>query len=543
MRRNIRWNISLILIASGLSIYYLLPTFQWCNMSQSERDIVSAWNTLSTSAKDRLSELCVLSKEKKKKMLALSQFTDEARKTSSLWLSMPKTEQKDIDPWCKLPIEDRDVLKKWSTVSTEERDKLTKKTKIANKVIKLGLDLRGGMHLVLEVEIPKLTEKDKEDQGKESKKNVVDQALEIIRNRVDKFGVSEPVIQRQGENRIVVQLPGLKDPQRAFELIGKTALLEFRLVDDVRLEAAKDGDVPDGYEILYDDENNSFLVKKEPEVTGEYLTNAYVDSNQGSSGMTRRMVVALQFNKTGARKFARATGGHVGEKLAIVLDGKVRSAPVIRTKIDGGSAIVEGNFSLQEAKDLAIVLRAGALPAPIKIIENRMVGPSLGRDSINKGVVASILGLILVVLFMATYYKLSGVIADIGLLGNILMMMGAMIAVSGTLTIPGIAGIILTIGMSVDSNVLIFERIREELRSGKTIKASIDAGYKKAFWTVVDSHVTTLITAWILFVFGTGPIKGFAVTLSIGIIISLFTAMVITKVIFDLRKEYTTLSI
>ncbi|MEK7274580.1 MAG: protein translocase subunit SecD, partial [Candidatus Desantisbacteria bacterium] len=308
-------------------------------------------------------------------------------------------------------------------------------------------------------------------------------------------------------------------------------------------EAAKDGDVPDGYEILYDDENNQFLVKKEPEVTGEYLTNAYVDSSQGSGNMTRRMVVALQFDKAGARKFARATGGHVGEKLAIVLDGRVRSAPVIRTKIDGGNAIVEGNFSLQEAKDLAIVLRAGALPAPIKIIENRMVGPSLGRDSINKGVVASILGLILVILFMAVYYKLSGVIADVGLLGNILMMMGAMIAVSGTLTIPGIAGIILTIGMSVDSNVLIFERIREELRGGKTIKAAIDAGYKKAFWTVVDSHVTTLITAWILFVFGTGPIKGFAVTLSIGIIISLFTAMVITKVIFDLRKEYVTLSI
>ncbi|MBU0701679.1 protein translocase subunit SecD [bacterium] len=511
-------------------------------MPQSERDVVSAWNTLSKSANDRLSEISVLSKEKKKKMLALSQLTDEERKTSPLWLSMSKSEQKDIEPWCKLPIEDRDVLKKWATVSIEERAKLTKKTKILNKTIKLGLDLRGGMHLVLEVETPKLTEKDKENKEK-NKKNVVDQALEVIRNRVDKFGVSEPVIQRQGENRIVVELPGLKDPQRAFELIGKTALLEFRLVDDARLEAAKDGDIPDGYEILYDDENNQFLVKKEPEVTGEYLTDAYVDSSQGESGMTRRMVVAIQFDKIGARKFARATGGHVGEKLAIVLDGRVRSAPVIRTKIDGGNAIVEGNFSLQEAKDLAIVLRAGALPAPIKIIENRMVGPSLGRDSIDKGLIASILGLILVILFMAVYYKLSGVIADVGLMGNILMMMGAMVAVSGTLTIPGIAGIILTIGMSVDSNVLIFERIREELRTGKTIKAAIDAGYKKAFWTVFDSHVTTLIVALILFSFGTGPIKGFAVTLSIGIIISLFTALVITRVIFDLRKEYATLSI
>ncbi|MFH1897923.1 MAG: protein translocase subunit SecD [Candidatus Desantisbacteria bacterium] len=538
MQRNIRWNMSLILIASGLSIFYLLPTIQWCSMSQPERNVISAWNALSISAKDRLSELSVLSKEKKKKMLSVSQLTDEERKASILWTAMSKAEQKDIEPWCKLPIEESDVLKRWSTVPLDERDRLTKKTKILNKTIKLGLDLRGGMHLVLEVDTTKLPKKDKKNVA-----NVVDQTLEVIRNRVDKFGVSEPVIQRQGENRIVVELPGLKDPQRALDLIGKTAMLEFRLVDDARLEAAKDGDVPDGYEILYDDENKPYLVKKDAEVTGEYLTNAFVDSNQGDGGMARRMVVALEFNKIGAKKFARTTGGHIGEKLAIVLDGRVRSAPVIRAKIDGGSAIVEGNFTLQEAKDLAIVLRAGALPAPINIIENRTIGPSLGRDSIEKGVVASILGIILVMLFMATYYKLSGAIADVGLLGNILMMMGAMVAVSGTLTIPGIAGIILTIGMSVDSNVLIFERIREELRTGKTIKTAIDAGYKKAFWTVFDSHVTTLITALILFAFGTGPIKGFAVTLSIGIIISLFTALVITRVIFDLRKEYKTLSI
>ena len=538
MQRNIRWNMSLILIASGLSIFYLLPTIQWCSMSQSERNVISAWNTLSISLKDRLSELSVLSKEKKKKMLSVSQLTDEERKASILWTSLSKAEQKDIEPWCKLPIEDRDILKRWSTVPLDERERLTKKTKILNKTIKLGLDLRGGMHLVLEVDTTKLSKKDKKNVA-----NVVDQTLEVIRNRVDKFGVSEPVIQRQGENRIVVELPGLKDPQRALDLIGKTAMLEFRLVDDARLEAAKDGDIPDGYEILYDDENTQFLVKKEPEVTGEYLTNAFVDSNQGGNGMTRKMVVALEFNKIGAKKFARTTGGHIGEKLAIVLDGRVRSAPVIRAKIDGGSAIVEGNFTLQEAKDLAIVLRAGALPAPINIIENRTIGPSLGKDSIEKGVIASILGIILVILFMAIYYKLSGVIADVGLLGNILMMMGAMVAISGTLTIPGIAGIILTIGMSVDSNVLIFERIREELRTGKTIKAAIDAGYKKAFWTVFDSHVTTLIAALILFAFGTGPIKGFAVTLSTGIIISLFTALVITRVIFDLRKEYKTLSI
>lgn len=400
--------------------------------------------------------------------------------------------------------------------------------------IKLGLDLRGGMHLVLEVDTAKLPPGSKPS-------DAVDRALEIIRNRVDKFGVSEPVIQRQGKGRIVVQLPGLKDPQRAKKLIGSTALLEFKLVDNERLDEAETGKIPKGYEILEDDEGKKYLVKKEPELTGASLVNAWVATSP--SAIMAETVVSLEFNKKGARDFARVTGAHVGEQLAIVLDGKVKSAPVIKSRIDGGRAQIEGNFSLEEARDLKIILLAGSLPAPIKIIEERTVGPSLGQDSIRKGIIASIVGFVLVVLFMSIYYQLSGIIANIALVGCLIMLLGGLAGFKGTLTLPGIAGIILTMGMAVDANILIFERIREELRTGKTVKAAIDEGYKKAFNTVFDSQFTTLITALILFIFGTGPIKGFAITLSLGILISLFTAVVITKVVFDLRREYQTLSI
>lgn len=401
--------------------------------------------------------------------------------------------------------------------------------------IKLGLDLQGGMHLVLEVDTAKLPP------GSDPS-DAVDRALEIIRNRIDTFGVSEPIIQKQGKDKIVVQLPGLKDPSRAKHLIGSTALLEFRLVDSERLDDAEAGKIPKGYEILEDEEGKKLLVKKDPELTGDTLVNAWVDSG-GRGGIMSQTVVSLEFNKLGARKFAKVTGAHINEQLAIVLDGKVRSAPVIRSRIDGGRAQIEGNFSLEEARDLKIILRAGALPAPVRIIEERTVGPSLGADSIRKGIIASIAGFLLVGLFMAVYYKLSGIIADIALFGCLIMLLGCLAGFKGTLTLPGIAGIILTMGMALDSNVIIFERIREELRAGRTVKVAIDSGYKKAFGTVFDSHVTTLITGLILFTFGTGPIKGFALTLSLGVTISLFTAIVITRLIFDLRKEYQTLSI
>jgi preprotein translocase subunit SecD len=371
------------------------------------------------------------------------------------------------------------------------------------------------------------------------KENALYQALETIRNRIDQFGVTEPVITKYGEGQILVELPGIKDPERALELIGRTAQLEFKLVDEENLKKGVPDTPPEGTEILpmrvKDREKGTvetfpILLKKETVLTGELLTDARVRFG-GEFG--NEPYVALEFNSEGARIFDRVTAENVGRRLAIVLDGVVYSAPVIRERISGGRASITGGFSLDEAKDLAIVLRAGALPAPVKVIQNITIGPSLGQDSIRKGIRATLLAGILVLVFMVVYYRVSGLIADLVLFLNILYLLGAFSAIKATLTLPGIAGIALTIGMGVDSNVLIFERIREELRLGRTIKAAIDTGYEKAWVTIFDSHVTTLITACVLFVFGTGPIKGFATTLILGMIINLFTAVFASKMIFD----------
>ncbi len=490
--------------------------------------------------------------------------------------------------------------------------------------IHLGLDLRGGMHLLLEVEVAKavdsaldkyaseikevLTKKNipfdrvdrtgdakisillpnskandqfsqvrseqyahlgvslfREQDGKflyhlemnpkeaqSIQESAIRQALETIRNRVDQFGVAEPVIAPQGETEILVHLPGIKDPQRAIELIGRTALLEFKLVDEENsLEEALKGNIPPGDQILYQKVTDKqtgvitrrpFLLKKRALITGDVLTDARMriktDFNEP--------YVSLDFDARGARLFDQITAENVGKRLAIVLDNNVYSAPVIQERISGGKAQISGSFTSEEASDLAIVLRAGALPAPVRIIQNVTVGPSLGQDSIDKGIRAAIIGAILVVVFMAVYYGMSGLIADWALVLNILYLMGALASMRATLTLPGIAGIILAIGMAVDSNVLMFERIREELRLGKTVRAAVDAGYDKALFTIIDSHVTTLITAVVLFQFGTGPIKGFAVTLSLGVMINLFSALIGTKVIFDwinYKKQLKTLSI
>jgi preprotein translocase subunit SecD len=369
--------------------------------------------------------------------------------------------------------------------------------------------------------------------------NSVSQAVETIRNRIDQFGVREPQIVAEGEDRIVVQLPGVKDQQRAIELIGKTALLEFKLVDEgASVEEALKGNIPAGDQILYMKDldpqtgrinRTPIVLKRRAVLTGDSIKTARVNFQSQRGGA----YVGLSFDNRGSRIFDRVTAENVKRRLAIVLDDTVYSAPVIQERISGGEAQITGSFTPEEASDLAIVLRAGSLPAPVKIIQNVSVGPSLGRDSIEKGIRAAIIGAILVVGFMLVYYRLAGAIADVALVFNILFLLAGMSALQATLTLPGIAGVILAIGMAVDSNVLIFERIREELRSRKTVRASIDAGYDKAFWTVVDSHVTTLITAIILFQFGTGPIKGFAVTLSMGVAINLFTALVCTKVVFD----------
>ncbi len=398
-----------------------------------------------------------------------------------------------------------------------------------NSKIKLGLDLQGGIHLVYTLDESKLT-------PGMNPADAIDRAIEIIRNRVDGIGIAEPYIQKEGDKWIVVQLPGAKDPEEAKRILGKTAQLQFKLVveDKKLLEQALDGKIPPDCEILYMEHDGSpLLLKKEALLTGDSLKNARAESGMGALG--NEIHVSMEFDSDGAKTFGKITGDNIGKKIAIVLDDKVYSAPVVRDRIPSGKAVISGNFGIKEANNLAIVLRSGSLPAPLNIISENIVGPTLGQDSIKSGMRAGFIGIVAIMLLMAVYYKKSGVIADVGLLCNLLYLVGAMAMLGATFTMPGIAGVILTMGMSVDSNVLIFERVREELRAGKTVMAAVDQGYKKAFWTIFDSHVTTLITAAILFVFGTGPVRGFAVTLSLGVIISLFTALIVTKVIFDWR--------
>jgi len=394
--------------------------------------------------------------------------------------------------------------------------------------INLGLDLQGGIHLVLRVDTSKLPEKQKED--------ATERALEIIRNRIDQFGVKEPVISRQGVAGIVVQLPGVTDRQRAVDLIGKTALLEFKLVsDDLELlKQAREGKEVPGYELKKDERGDELLVSKEASLTGDTLVDAIVKFDQSRFG---EPYVGITFNPKGAEIFSKLTGDNVGKRLAIVLDSVVQSAPVIRERIPRGEAQISGNFKVADANDLAIVLKAGALPAPILIEEERTVGPLLGQDSIRAGICAASIGGAVVLLFMALYYVTAGLIANVALILNILYILGFMGLFHATLTLPGIAGLILTMGMAVDANVLINERIREELRLGKSLRAAIAAGYHKAFSAIFDSNLTTIAAAILLFQFGTGPIKGFAVTLTWGIGASMFTAIVVTKVIFEILLD------
>ncbi len=395
------------------------------------------------------------------------------------------------------------------------------------------------------------------------KKNAVDQSLEILRNRIDQFGVAEPVIIRQGEDEIVIQLPGIKDPKRALKLLGDTAQLEFKMVADSagidlnglitqatdsgqwqqgepvkKLNRALQSLLPEGTTLYFEKETDKAtgLVKELPLLlenrvlmTGDMVKNAQVRIG----GNFNEPYVSLDLTNHGGKVFGQITGDNVGRRMAIVLDDVVRSAPVIREKILGGSAQISGSFTHAEAADLAIVLRVGALPAPVDIIQNVTVGASLGQDSIRQGLNSGIIGTLMVLLFMFIYYRLSGLIADTSLFVNILLLFSGLAVLNATLTLPGIAGIILTVGMAVDANVLIFERMREEYALGKTVRSSIEGGFSKAFLTIVDSQVTTLITALALFLFGTGPIKGFAVTLSLGIIFNLFAALFFSRLMFN----------
>ena len=478
---------------------------------------------------------------------------------------------------------------------------------LKKRSLNLGLDLQGGIHLVLEVKTEGMEQQEAQD--------AVAQAQEVIRNRVDQFGVAEPTIQRQGENRIIIELPGVQDVQRAKDLVGQTALLEFQLLelteDRTRLiqridqvlapqeESEEEEDLllsstaesaplssmlspagedltvsgrdlqrvknllntPEAQELIPADvefifsskpagaEGNEFyflyLVRKKPEMTGHMIQDAFVSIGQVVEYMGQP-IVNFSTTDEGVRLFSRITGSHIGERMAIVLDESVYSAPVIQSKISEGRGIITGSGTQEEAKDLAIVLRAGALPAEVEIIEDRTVGPSLGRDSIEQGRTAAIYSMVLIAIFMILYYRAAGIIADCALLLNMLFIMAVLAGFHATLTLPGIAGIILTIGMAVDANVLIFERIREELRSGKTVRAAIDSGYGHALSAIIDANVTTFLVGIVLYQFGTGPIRGFALTLCIGIISSLFTAFFVTRTIFDLitrKSAQSTLSI
>ena len=463
-----------------------------------------------------------------------------------------------------------------------------KLAKLRKKAIHLGLDLQGGLQLLLEVDKSRLSAAEAKD--------AVERAREIINNRIDQFGVAEPLIQLEGSDRIAVQLPGLTDRSRAIELIGKTALLEFKLVrtaDEQRTlyqridswlaarGTAPKGDTalaknpltglmldagffrkedlptaqkllvtpgidslyPADTEVLWGNEDEArqgvtgrslHVLKRQPELTGGSVASAEAavgldQTNPGGWG------VSMKMTPKGRADFARVTGNNVGRQLAIILDGVVQTAPFIRDRIPSGDAsITGGSFDVNSAKDIAIVLRAGALPAPVKILEERTVGPSLGADSIQEGLTAGLIGTAMVVAFMAIYYQLSGLVAIAALGLNLVYLIAAMAYFGATLTLPGIAGIVLTVGMAVDTNVLIFERVREELRHGRSIHESVRLGYDRAFRTIFDAHSTTLISALFLFQFGTGPIKGFAVTLSLGLLANLFTAVLFTRMLYDL---------
>ena len=545
---------------------------------------------------------------------------------------------------------------------------------VLNKRINLGLDLRGGIHLVLGVEVEKavvdyvdrLTEevdqyceeeelscakissmegepvltvafddKDgleeaknkletylgnmdpetssepltlafriKDDFASDRKKYAVLQAIETLRNRIDQMAVREALVAKQGETSILIQIPGVKDIERARKMIGQTAQLEFKIVDDTNTDLTKFKDeLPENWEMKFDsvkDKNGnlkrapfleavkdkdgeniaairewikgkmgsehivlfeefedvkkletryrSYTLLRKTMLTGDTITDARVSIDQQQN----KPYVSMNFDRQGARQFGKITGDHVKERMAIVLDDKVKSAPVIQSAITGGRAMItlnslaSYNELFQDAQDLAIVLRAGALPAPVKFEETRTVGPTLGRDSIESGKTSILIGLVLVVIFMVIYYRSAGLIANLALLLNILFIMAVMAGFEATLTLPGLAGIVLTIGMAVDANVIIYERIREELRIGKTPRAAVESGYEKALWTIFDANVTTALAGFVLWSYGTGPVKGFAVTLLVGIMCSMFTAMVVTRLVFDLinaRSKSQTLRI
>lgn len=433
---------------------------------------------------------------------------------------------------------------KWYSKPLAEREKLDTLGERPKRMLNLGLDLRGGSSLLLELEVSKLS-------AKEPLNEAMARAIEIIRNRIDQYGVAETSITKQGDKWIMVQLPGVSNPQRAEELIGKTAMLEFRIVKSdtsiaqkaiEKLESSEkpfdeDGNlapeiaklVPEGYQIMRNKEGGYSLLTDTATVTGADLENARVVM-MGENGYPE---VSFEFNAEGSKKFGQLTGANIGKNLAIVLDNTVQSAPTIQARITKQGRI-SGTFTAEEARALSIVLKAGALPAPVKVIEKKTIGPTLGEDSIKSGLSASFYALVIILLFMMVYYKAAGFIADIALLLNFVFTVAIMSYFSATLTLPGIAGMILSLAMAIDANVLIIERMREEKLLGKPVYEIINLGYDKAWSAIFDSNITTIIVGACLLQFGTGPVKGFAVTLIIGLLVSLFTAVFVTRAIYEL---------
>ncbi len=357
---------------------------------------------------------------------------------------------------------------------------------------------------------------------------IIDQSVSIVRRRIDELGTKEPIVQGQGSDRVLVQLPGVQNPESVKILLGKTAKMSFHLVDEsTTLAQAKRGKISRTSRVMSGSEGEQYVVIRKPVVGGENLTDARVSFQDGQP------VVSFRFNTIGGRKFAEVTSAHVGERLAIVLDNEVISAPNIQTAITGGSGVITGNFTTKSANDLALLLRSGALPAPLEVLEERTVGAGLGADSIHDGVVAAVVGFAAVIIFMILAYGLFGLMVDVTLFLNLAIMLGAMSFIGTTLTLPGIAGIILTIGMAVDANILIFERIREEVNHGRSIRDAITVGFTEAYRTIVDSNLTTLVAGAVLFYFGSGPVRGFAVTLTIGILTSMFTSVTVSRLMVE----------
>lgn len=430
----------------------------------------------------------------------------------------------------------------WYSKTPQEREKLEASGDRPKRILNLGLDLRGGSSLLLELDVSKLS-------GKESLNEAMQRAIEIVRNRIDQYGVGEIPITRQGEKWISVQLPGIANPEQAEALIGKTAMLEFRIVkDDAAAQEAinklneldepfnPDGTlteeaaklVPAGISVMRDKQGFLVALTDTAAVTGADLEDARV-----TTGEYGYPAVSFQFNGEGAKKFGNLTGANLNKNLAIILDNTVQSAPSIKARITRDGQIT-GQFTMEEARQLAIVLRAGALPAPVNIIEKRTIGPSLGEDSIKSGIKASLVGFIFIVLFMSIYYRFSGIISSIALFLNLVFLLALMSYFSATLTLPGIAGIILSLAMAVDANVLILERMREEKDKGEPLPIIIKEGYEKAWSAIFDSNLTTWIASILLFQFGTGPVKGFALTLTLGLFVGVFTSVFVTRAIYEL---------